>query len=187
LAFALILNVNATSAATTNETSSVNTGLKTDLSSNMTSSTNTISATASKTQDKTIPKVIRTDPSFNGNVSSNKTIKITFSEAIKIGTGFIELRNKNGRVPTQIAINGNALYIKSVKDLINGKYVVYIHTGSVTDLAGNNATLFGTRFNVVTTKSTASSSIFNKYLVATSNCQSTSPTIKALAKQITGS
>jgi transglutaminase-like putative cysteine protease len=204
LAFALILNVNATSAATTNETSSVNTDLNTGLSSNMTSSTNTISATASKaststntqvsttaktvvTYDKTIPKVVRTDPSYNEKVSTSKTIKITFSEKIKMGTGFIELRNNKGKVAIKTAIYGNALYINPVKNLIAGNYVLYLHTGSVKDLAGNNVRLFGTRFNAVPTVKPVSSSIFAKYLVATSHCQSNSPTIKALAKRITGS
>ena len=204
MAFALILNVNATSAATTNETSSVNTDLNTDLSSNMTSSTNTISAPASKasastntqvsttakpvvTYDKTIPKIIRTNPAYNGYMPTSKTIKITFSEKIKKGTGFIELRNSKGKIAIKTAIYGNVLYIDPVKNLIAGKYVLYLHTGSVKDLAGNKVRLFGTKFNAVPTVKPLSSSIFAKYLVATSHCQSNSSTIKALAKRITGS
>jgi transglutaminase-like putative cysteine protease len=202
LAFALILNINATSAATTNDTSSVP-SVNTDLSSNMTSSTNTVSATTSKvststntqvsttakaviTQDKTKPKVIRSDPAYKANIVPTKTIKITFSEAIKMGNGFIELRNNKGKISIKTAIKGNALYIKPLKSLAGGNYVLYIHTGSVKDLAGNNVKLFGTRFNVVPPKKTVSSTSFAKYLVATSHCQSTSSTIKVLAKKITG-
>ena len=202
LAFALILNVNATSAATTNDTSSVNTGLNTDLSSNMASSTNAISATASKastniqvsttakavvTHDKTKPKVTHTNPAYNAKVSTSKTIKITFSEKIKIGTGFIELRNNKGKVAIKTATKGNALYINPVKNLKGGKYVIYLHTGSVKDLSGNKVRPFSTRFKAVPSVKPLSSSGVAKYLVATSHCQSNSPIIKALAKRITGS
>ena len=103
-------------------------------------STNTQVSTTAKpvvTYDKTIPKVIRTDPAYNAKVSTSKTIKITFSEKIKMGTGFIELRNSKGNIAIKTAINGNALYINPVKNLIAGNYVLYLHTGSVKDLAGN--------------------------------------------------
>jgi transglutaminase-like putative cysteine protease len=195
------MNINATSATTVNDTSSLNPSVTTSFSSKTISSTNSVS-TASKastssntlvstnnvalaTIDSTKPQVIRADPAYNSlNVPVNKTIKISFSEAIKMGSGFIELRNKNGRVPINTAISGNALYINPVKNLIYGNYVLFIHTGSLKDLTGNSVDLYGTKFTVQPVET--SSSTFTKYLIATSHCQSNSPTIKALAAKITG-
>ena len=85
----------------------MNSSVKTDLSSSMTSvsastskssttlnSKVTTTAQAVKTTDITKPKVKVIDPlNKSVNVKTTKTIKITFSEKIKAGTKWIELKN----------------------------------------------------------------------------------------------
>jgi hypothetical protein len=199
------MNVNATSATTVNDASSLNPSVNTSLSSNTISITNTVSATTSKastssntqvsttnvasaTIDSTKPKVTRADPAYNSvKVPVNKTIKITFSEAIKKGSGWIQLLNSKGSVPIKTTISGNVLIIDPVKNLLNGmKYTVIIHTGSITDFSGNKVNLYGAKFTTVSLHKPVSS-VFANYLVATSHCQSNNPTIKTLAKKIIGS
>ena len=205
LAFALILNVNATSAATINGINSANSSVKADISSSLTNQTNTISASSSKsstntnlkvittakavstTVDKTKPKVIKTDPvNKSRNVSTTKVIKITFNEEIKNGTKWIELINGNQRhVAYKTYINGNVLTIDPSNNLINGlNYYIIIHTGSIRDLSGNPVNLFINTFKVVPAQKPVSSAL-QKYLKPTANCQSNNPTIKALAASIT--
>ncbi len=160
LAFALILNVNASSAATVNNTSSINSNVKTDMSSSMTQ-ISTVSASASKsstisnskvtttayavkTTDNTKPKVKVMDPANKSvNVKITKTIKITFSEKIKSGSKWIELLNSKGKkYLIKSYISGNTLTINPIKNLANGMtYYVIIHTGSITDLSGNKVSL----------------------------------------------
>ncbi len=81
-----------------------------------------------------------TDP-VNGatNVSADKIITVTFSEDIVMGTGWFELidRNTGAAVDFTWEINGNILTTTPISDLSKSKYKVMIHTGSVTDLAGN--------------------------------------------------
>ena len=190
LAFALILNVNASTAATVNDTSSINSSVKTDMSSSMTqistvsaSSTTTskVANTAIKTSDITKPKVKVIDPlNKSVNVKTTKTIKVTFSEKIKAGTLWIELRNSKAKnIPIKTAISGNILYINPVKNLTSGMtYYILIHKSSVKDIAGNNVKLHIYKF---TTISNANA----KYLNPSKNCQSTNSKIKSLAASIT--
>ena len=201
MAFALILNVNATSATTINDTSSVNSSVNSDSSLSMTN-TNTVSAYASEastslntqvssTSDSTKPRVTSSDPVNNSaTVHTNKVIKITFNEPIKIGTGWIDLKDSNRNIiPTKISTSGNILSIDPVNYLIRGmKYTLQIHSGSLTDLSGNNMSLYETKFTTyppTTTTASAEYQAYQNYLIATSNCQSTSTTIKALAASIT--
>ena len=205
LAFALILNVNATSATTINGTSNVNSSVKADISSSMTNQTNTISVSSNKlstntnlkviktakavttTVDKTKPKVIKTDPVNKAiNVGTTKVIKITFNEAIKNGTKWIELINGNKRhAAYTTSINGNVLSIDPYSNLINGlNYYLIIHTGSFKDKAGNNMAYYSTKFTAVPLKKPVSTAQ-QQYLKPTANCQSNNPTIKALAASIT--
>jgi hypothetical protein len=71
LGFALILNVNASSAATVNGTSSINPSVKTDLSSSMTNPTNSISASSSKSSAN---KVLKTSKAVT---TVSKAVKTT--------------------------------------------------------------------------------------------------------------
>ncbi len=207
LAFALILNVNATSATTVSGTNSVNSSVKSDISSNMINQANIVSASSvkssinnikslstakavSKTLDKTKPKVIKSDPiNRTVNVSPNKVIKITFSEKIKFGTKWIVLGNNLGKhYPVKATINGNVLTIIPHQKMINGLiYSIVIHSNSVEDLAGNPVAFYVDTFKIVNTKPVQKpvSAALQKYLRPTANCQSNSPTIKALAAKIT--
>ncbi|MCE7697650.1 MAG: Ig-like domain-containing protein [Methanobacterium paludis] len=98
------------------------------------------------TTDGVAPNVKSVDPVNKAvNVAVDKVIKVTFSEAIKVGTGWFELKSSNGTiVSVTSSINGNVLTITPVNALIKGtKYALILHTGSVTDLAGNNLAYYG--------------------------------------------
>jgi methionine-rich copper-binding protein CopC len=91
------------------------------------------------------------DPLRNAvNVYANKSITITFSEPIKKGNMWIVLTSNNGTViPITTSIEGNILTITPTNLLTNDtKYSLNLHTGCVTDLAGNLLTLWGSSFSV---------------------------------------
>ncbi len=95
------------------------------------------------------PKITITNPlNDTSNVATNKVITITFSEPIKAGNMWIELKNsKKTEIPFTKTINGKTLNITPSTLLSKGVgYTVTIHTGSVTDLAGNPVSLFGVIF-----------------------------------------
>lgn len=190
MAFALVLNVHTTSAATTNGTSSTNSSVSSDVTNQVSAassmSTTSKSKSVSTSKDVTKPKVVKTDPTKNaGQVDTKKTIKITFSEKIKFGSGWIVLKNNKKTVSIKTSINGKVLTIDPVSNLSkNGNYYVYIHTGSLTDMSGNKVKLYTLKFSTVSSKPTVSASL-KKYLVPTANCQSNNSKIKALAASIT--
>jgi outer membrane protein assembly factor BamB/methionine-rich copper-binding protein CopC len=108
------------------------------------------SYTQTYTIDKVAPTVTIIDP-VNGavNVASNKVIKVTFSEPIKAGSMWIELKNSAGTlIPITTSISGNVLTINHTTLFTNGGYSLSLHTGSVTDLAGNSLALWGSMFTV---------------------------------------
>jgi hypothetical protein len=201
LAFALILNVNASSAATVNGTSSLNSSVKTDLSSSM-ASVSAVSATASKSSttlsskvttaaktvsDKTKPKMVKSDPVKKAtNVNISRNIKITFNEKIKFGNKNIQLKNSKGsNIPITMGIVGNILVINPINNLTKGmKYAVILHSGSIKDLSGNNISLQGFGFTTEPVKKPLPSAL-SQYLKPTKNCQSTNSKIKSLAASIT--
>ncbi|MCE7697971.1 MAG: Ig-like domain-containing protein, partial [Methanobacterium paludis] len=89
------------------------------------------------------------DPANNAvNVALDKVIKVTFSESIKAGTGWIELVTSNGTVvPSSWSISGNILTVTLNSTLTKGvNYLLLIHTGSVTDLEGNKVAGYVSRF-----------------------------------------
>ena len=96
------------------------------------------------------PRVILADPfKYAVNVSPYKVIKLTFSETLKAGNMWIELRNKSGKaVSIKTGISSNILTIKPNSPLINGKYNLILHTGSVKDLANNPVALYTSIFTV---------------------------------------
>ncbi len=99
----------------------------------------------------TIPPTIKTiNPTNNElNILPNKVITITFNEPIKAGNMDIVLINSKGiTTPITTSISGNILTINHNELLINGKYSLTLHTGSITDLAGNNLALCGSSFTV---------------------------------------
>ena len=112
-------------------------------------SLNCASATDSIGLNSNVVNVTTADPYNNAvNVATDKIINITFSEPIKTGTNWIELKSSNGTaVPFTESINGNVLTITPTNPLTKGtKYALILHTGSVTDLTGNNIAYYGTNF-----------------------------------------
>jgi len=89
----------------------------------------------------TSPTVKSSNPASGAtNVARNKVITVTFNENIKAGSNFwIELVSSSGKsVTITKSISGKVLTIKhSALLAANTKYYLKIHTGAVTDLAGN--------------------------------------------------
>ena len=111
-----------------------------------------------------VPTVTRSDPSNHAvDVLLNKVIKITFSEPIKSGTNWIELKNSKGTlIPIKTFISGNVLTVTPLSNLSEEtNYALILHTGSVTDLAGNNINYYGTSFKTDTPFNQAA---FNKIM-----------------------
>ena len=146
-----VLTITPTSSLTkgTKYTLILHTGSITDLNGNNVSLT-----TSTFTTDGIAPTIKTIDPSNKAtNVAINKTIKVTFSESIKKGNYWIELNGGGKTVPFTTSISGNILTITPTSNLTKGtKYTLIIHTGSVTDLSGNNVSLYTSTF---TTDSTA--------------------------------
>ena len=97
------------------------------------------------------PVVTAADPSNNAiNVPRNKVIKISFSEEIKEGNNWIELKNNEGTViPIIKVITGKLLLITS-SYIKKGKYSLILHKGSIKDLSDNQLnTVYITRFTTI--------------------------------------
>ena len=108
----------------------------------------------------TIPPTVKTiDPANNAvNVPANKVIKLTFSEPIKAGNMWIEIKNSSGKLITITkTISTNVLTINHSTPLTTGKYTLTLHTGSITDLAGNPLALKVSSFTVDNTPPKVSS------------------------------
>ncbi len=105
---------------------------------------------ASVTTDKSTPKVTAIDPVNQGIVLNSKIIHIKFSEPIKNGNKLVILKSSNGAVKsTKNVIRGNTLSITPKTPLVKGStYILFIHNGSIKDLAGNSVSSFTTRFSV---------------------------------------
>jgi parallel beta-helix repeat protein len=86
------------------------------------------------------------------NVSTNKTITVTFNENIKTGNNNIILENSKGTtVPFNESISGKTLTITPKTNLTkNTTYTLILHTGSVTDILGNPLALTSSNFTTST-------------------------------------
>jgi len=106
--------------------------------------------TQNYTIDQIPPTITSTDPLKNAvNISVNKVIKITFSEQIKAGNMLIELKDSTGKLTSiTTSIRGNVLTINHPTLLKNGIYSLSLHTGCITDLAGNKLSLSSIIFTV---------------------------------------
>jgi peptidoglycan/xylan/chitin deacetylase (PgdA/CDA1 family)/methionine-rich copper-binding protein CopC len=95
---------------------------------------------SSFTVDNISPVISKVDP-LNGavNVAVNKVIKVSFSEPIKAGKIWIELKDNTGKlIPITTTINGNILTINHKTLLKKGtKYTLSIHSYTVQDMVGN--------------------------------------------------
>jgi methionine-rich copper-binding protein CopC len=90
-------------------------------------------------------------------VSAGKTLKVTFSENIKNGSQWIELKNSSGTaVPFTTSISGKVLTIDPISNLAESLYTLILHTGAVTDLAGNPVALKNIKFSVGTSPTVTS-------------------------------
>ncbi len=105
------------------------------------------------TLDNTAPTIMSTTPT-NGatKITDAKTITVTFSEAIQqSGSFWIELINSSKTaIPFTTSIDGNVLTITPTIDLVEDKYKLILHTGCVTDLAGNMLKVKSIYFSVGT-------------------------------------
>ena len=113
--------------------------------------------------DDTVPPTVKSVDPVNGatGVSLNKSVTVTFSEPVKMGNGAIALQSSNGTlIPVTTSVSGSVLTITPKSALSKGvRYTVLVHTGSVTDLAGNNVAGYVSRFTTTsdTTAPTVSS------------------------------
>ncbi|MCE7698030.1 MAG: Ig-like domain-containing protein [Methanobacterium paludis] len=126
----------------------IHTGSVTDLAGN-----NVVPCVSRFTTDSTAPTVTSVDPANNAvNVAKDKVITVNFSEPIKSGNSWIEFQDSSGTlIPITGSISDNVLTITLNSTLSSGvKYALLIHTGSVTDLAGNNVAGYVTRFTTST-------------------------------------
>ncbi len=107
----------------------------------------------SLTIDTTPPTVVSSSPA-NGstNVSSSKTITVTFNEAIKKGSNFkVELKNSSGTViACTSGVSGKVLTVDPKYNLAESLYTLIIPYGSVTDLLGNPVGYKSIKFSVGT-------------------------------------
>ena len=103
--------------------------------------------------DGTAPTIKTTDPKNKAtNIAVNKVIKVTFSESIKAGTIWVELKTSSGKsVAVRTSVSGSVLTITPISNLTEGTtYTLLVHSGSVTDLSGNKyvyagSTIFKTK------------------------------------------
>jgi methionine-rich copper-binding protein CopC len=101
----------------------------------------------------TRPTVNTTDPAHNAvNVPINKTINITFTEPIKLGSNpWIEFKTGKGvSVPFAATVNGNVLFIAHSNLAYGENYDIILHGSSVTDISGIGMTLYSTNFTTIT-------------------------------------
>ena len=115
-----------------------------------TSSTNNLNVL-----DSTAPVVTSTNPVNNAvNIALNKVIQINFNENIKLGTNpWIELKTNSGTViPFTTTVLANVLSIIPDSLLAAGtKFIVVLHSNSITDIQGNGlAAPYTTKFTTIT-------------------------------------
>ena len=82
------------------------------------------------------------------NVSNRKTIQLTYNFPIKFGKKvFIELKTSSGRsVSIKPSIKSNVLTISHSKLSKGTKYILVIHTGTITDLSNKSMPSYTLRF-----------------------------------------
>ncbi len=88
------------------------------------------------TESSTTRSSTGTNLTYNSGVQY-KTIRLTFSQPIKAGTLWIEIKNSRGNIKIlDVTVDGNVLIIK-VSALLKGKYTIILHNSSITNLKGN--------------------------------------------------
>ena len=107
--------------------------------------------------DTTVPTPVAGSPARNAvNVPVDTVITTTFSEPIKEGNMNIELRSSSGSVPITASIDNKVLTVTPTTLLNKAtKYTLQLHSGSVTDLAGNPIAYYSRSFTTDSTSPTA--------------------------------
>jgi hypothetical protein len=108
------------------------------------------SAAATVTTDTVAPTVSSVNPVNNSIISKSQTVKVNFTESIKVGNqSSIILKNTNGTIiKTNISSNNRTLSIIPTTSLTMGKYNLILKIGSIKDLAGNTNPYYSTYFTV---------------------------------------
>ena len=111
--------------------------------------TQTINATIAPTTDTTAPTVTTFSPTDGAtNVTASSNIVVTFNEAIRAGTGTVEIRSGSATGPVvesfnaatsaRLTVSGSTLTIDPTSNLAAGtQYFVVLPSGTVRDVAGN--------------------------------------------------
>ncbi len=90
-------------------------------------------------------------PEHNSVISDvNKVVTLTFNKKIQIGNGRFDFNTNTGiPLPYSISVNGKILTLTPENPLSNDvQYIVTLHTGSVTDAAGNIKHSYSSGFTV---------------------------------------
>jgi uncharacterized membrane protein YkoI len=151
-----------------------------------------LTSTSSNTHNTQLT-IISTVPSKGTiNVALNPQITVIFNKDIKAGTNYIQLISIKGKsIKTTKTITGNKLIITPKFQLANGtKYILILHTKSVTDLAGNALQLstitFTTTYKGIQTKITPAEAqkIANKYIEVSNATAGTPNLVKQSGKLV---
>lgn len=129
------------------------------------SSIGSVSAVA--VNDTHPPMISSIDPANNAvSVSTSKIVKITFNEAVKKGSMWIEFKNSNGnKVQFTSNLTGKTLYLKPKSQLAyKTSYSIIFHSGCIKDLAGNGLKMQSTKFTTIqTTRTYSANGVSFKY------------------------
>ena len=111
-------------------------------------STSAAASPTNTTVNSTI-KVISVDPVNKAVIPKSQTVKVTFNSTIKARSPWIELKNGNTVISTNYNISGSTISVTPTTTLATGvKYILSIHTNSISDLTGNGNSLYSTTFTV---------------------------------------
>ena len=121
---------------------------------------NTVTASAYGSKNKQIANTSSTNLLTSKSTRTNflydtgvkfKTIRLTFSQPIKAGSMWIEIKNSMGKIKVlDVTIHGNVLIIK-VSALFKGKYTIILHNASINNLEGKHIPYSVCKFNMINT------------------------------------
>ena len=123
--------------------------------------------------DTTAPSLIATSPPDGATaVDTAANFVLTFDEAVRAGTGAIQIHNKDGSLAanisvsdtSQVTFSANSVVVNPSSDLSAGVHYITIAAGVVMDLAGNSFAGIGSTgfdFTVARFKATSNVSVAN--------------------------
>ncbi len=142
----LVIRPGSTLSANTTYTLALSAGSVLDLAGNAYAGNTSYHFTTSAPADTTPPTVLLFSPADNATgVATGAAITITFSEAVKLGAGSIQLKDGAGRLvetfgigSAAVSVNGSQLTLRPSAPLAQSTtYTLALAAGSVLDLAGN--------------------------------------------------